>query len=110
MSVVTVSKVLHNRADISAETRKRLLCGMKEVNYQPNLAARALSPGRTSLIGLIVPDLVHPFFTQVAKSISEHLSTHAYSMIISSTQEDPQLEHKATDHGYGRHPLRLSQR
>jgi LacI family transcriptional regulator len=45
VSVVTVSKVLHNHADISPETRKRVLRRMKEVNYQPNLSARALSTG-----------------------------------------------------------------
>src|SRR5271168_3414156 len=94
VSVVTVSKVLHNHADISAETRKRVLRRMKEVNYQPNLAARALSTGRTSLIGLIVPDLVHPFFAQVAKGISASLSAQGYSLIISSSEENPQLERR----------------
>jgi LacI family transcriptional regulator len=94
VSVVTVSKVLHNHADISAETRKRVLRRMKEVNYQPNLAARALSTGRTSLIGLIVPDLVHPFFAQVAKGLSACLSAHGYSLIISSSEENPQLERR----------------
>ena len=97
VSVVTVSKVLHNHADISAETRKRVLRRMKEVSYQPNLAARALSTGRTSLIGLIVPDLVHPFFAQVAKGISAHLSAHSYSLIISSSEENPQLERREID-------------
>lgn len=97
VSVVTVSKVLHNHADISAETRKRVLRRMKEVNYQPNLAARALSTGRTSLIGLIVPDLVHPFFAQVAKGISACLSAHGYSLIISSSEENPQLERREID-------------
>jgi LacI family transcriptional regulator len=97
VSVVTVSKVLHNHTDISAETRKRVLRRMKEVNYQPNLAARALSTGRTSLIGLIVPDLVHPFFAQVAKGISARLSAHGYSLIISSSEEDPQLERREVD-------------
>jgi len=67
---------------------------MKEVNYQPNLAARALSTGRTSLIGLIVPDLVHPFFAQVAKGISASLSAQGYSLIISSSEENPQLERR----------------
>jgi LacI family transcriptional regulator len=94
VSVVTVSKVLHNHADISAETRKRVLRRMKEVNYQPNLAARALSTGRTSLIGLIVPDLVHPFFAQVAKGISACLSVEGYSLIISSSEENPELERR----------------
>lgn len=97
VSVVTVSKVLHNHADISAETRKRVLRRMKEVNYQPNLAARALSTGRTSLIGLIVPDLVHPFFAEVAKGISARLSSQGYSLIISSSEENPQLERREID-------------
>ena len=64
ISVVTVSKVLRNHEDISAETRDRVLRRMKELNYQPNLAARALVTGRSHLIGLIVPDLVHPFLTE----------------------------------------------
>ena len=97
VSVVTVSKVLHNHTDISAETRKRVLRRMKEVNYQPNLAARALSTGRTSLVGLIVPDLVHPFFAQVAKGISASLSDHGYNLIISSSEENPQLERREID-------------
>jgi LacI family transcriptional regulator len=97
VSVVTVSKVLHNHADISIETRKRVLRRMKEVNYQPNLSARALSTGRTSLIGLIVPDLVHPFFAQVAKGISARLSAHGFSLIISSSEENPQLERREID-------------
>lgn len=97
VSIVTVSKVLHNHADISPETRKRVLRRMKEVNYQPNLAARALSTGRTSLIGLIVPDLVHPFFAQVAKGISARLGSQGYTLVISSSEEDPQLERREVD-------------
>lgn len=97
VSVVTVSKVLHNHADISPETRKRVLRRMKEVNYQPNLAARALSTGRTGLMGLVVPDLVHPFFAEVAKGISAKLSSQGYSLIIASSEEDPELERRETD-------------
>ena len=47
ISIVTVSKVLRDHPDISAETRERVLKRMKEVNYRPNLAARALVTGRT---------------------------------------------------------------
>jgi len=97
VSVVTVSKVLHNHADISQETRNRVLRRMKEVNYQPNLSARALSTGRTSLVGLIVPDLVHPFFAQVAKGISARLGAQGYSLIIASSEENPQLERREVD-------------
>ena len=97
VSVVTVSKVLHNHPDISAETRKRVLRHIKEVNYQPNLAARALSTGRSSLVGLVVPTLVHPFFAEVAKGISACLSAQQYSLIISSSEENAVMERGEID-------------
>jgi LacI family transcriptional regulator len=94
VSVVTVSKVLRNHTDISEETRERVLKRMKELNYRPNLAARALVTGRSCTIGLVVPDLVHPFFSHVAKGVSKVLRTKGYSLFISSSEEDPQLEHQ----------------
>ena len=92
VSVVTVSKVMRNHEDIGSETRERVLKRMKELNYQPNLAARALVTGRSSMMGLIVPDLVHPFFSQVAKGVSHVLRKKGYSLIISSSEEDRELE------------------
>lgn len=92
LSVVTVSKVLRDHPDISEETRKRVLKRMKELNYQPNLAARSLITGRTWTIGLVVPDLLHPFFAQIAKVISGEVRKKGYSLFISSSDEDPELE------------------
>ncbi len=92
LSVVTVSKVLRGHSDISAETRERVLKRMREVNYQPNLAARALVTGRTSIMGLVVPDLVHPFFAQVAKGLSRVIRKQGYSLVLSSSEDDPALE------------------
>src|SRR5271165_6678486 len=83
LSVVTVSKVLRNHPDIAEKTRSRVLQRMKEVNYQPNLAARSLSTGRTCTVGLIVPDLLHPFFAQIATTVSAELRKHQYGLIIS---------------------------
>src|SRR5260370_14827511 len=97
VSVVTVSKVLRNHSDISEETRLRVLKRMKELNYRPNLAARALVTGRTSTMGLVVPDLVHPFFSEVAKGLSRTLRKKGYSLLISSSEEDPELEQQEID-------------
>ena len=97
VSVVTVSKVLRNHSDISAETRKRVHKRMRELNYRPNLVARALHTGRTSMIGLIVPDLVDPFFSLVAKGILTKLKVKDYGLIISSSEDDPQLEKREID-------------
>ena len=92
VSVVTVSKVLRNHTDISPATRERVLKRMRELNYKPNLAARALVTGRTYMVGLVVPDLVHPFFAEVAKGLSKVLRANSYSLVISSSEEDPHLE------------------
>lgn len=98
VSVVTVSKVLRNHSDIGAETRERVLKRVKELNYQPNLAARSLVTGHTYTIGLVVPDLVHPFFAQVAKGIVHRIRSKGYSLIISSSEEDPDLERQEIEH------------
>ena len=92
LSVVTVSKVLRDHPDIGPETRERVLQRMKELNYRPNLAARALVTGRTCAVGLVVPDLVHPFFGEVAKALSGALSHKGYSLVLSSSDDDPALE------------------
>ncbi|MCZ2151376.1 MAG: LacI family transcriptional regulator [Bryobacterales bacterium] len=97
VSVVTISKVLRNHRDISTATRERVLKRMKELNYRPNLTARALITGRTQSIGLIVPDLVHTFFGQVAKGINRVLRQHRYSLVISSSEEDADLERQEID-------------
>ncbi len=92
VSVVTVSKVLRNHGDISLATKQRVWKRMQELNYRPNLAARALVTGRSFAIGLVVPDLTHSFFSQVAKGISQTLRREGYSLVIASSEEDASLE------------------
>ncbi len=94
VSVVTVSKVLRGSADIGETTRKRVLKRMKELNYQPNMMARGLASGRTYTIGLVVPDLVHPFFAEFAKSLSGVLRGSDRALILASSEEDPEVEQK----------------
>lgn len=92
VSVITISKVLRNHPDVGDETRERVLARVKELDYQPNLAARSLVTGRTYLVGLVVPDLLHPFFAEIAKSLSDVLRGSGYYLIVSSSEEDPDLE------------------
>ena len=92
VSVITISKVLRNHPDVGDETRERVLTRVKELDYRPNLAARSLVTGRTYLVGLVVPDLLHPFFAEIAKSLSETLRGSGYYLIVSSSEEDPDIE------------------
>ncbi len=92
VSVVTVSKVLRGNTDIGEETRKRVLKRMKELNYQPNMLARGLASGKTYTVGLVVPDLVHPFFAEFAKSLGGVLRESNRALILTSSEEDPEIE------------------
>lgn len=92
VSVITISKVLRNHPDVGDETRERVLARVKELDYRPNLTARSLVTGRTYLVGLVVPDLLHPFFAEIAKSLSDALRESGYYLIVSSSEEDPNLE------------------
>jgi LacI family transcriptional regulator len=97
VSIGTVSKVLRDHPDISPETRERVRKRIKELNYRPNLTARALVTGRTYSIGFIVPDLVHPFFGEVGRGLSRVLHKKGYSLIISSSEEDQEMERRGID-------------
>jgi LacI family transcriptional regulator len=97
ISLVTVSKVLRNKSDVSEKTRQRVLQRVKEVNYRPNMIARGLASGKSYTIGLIVPDLVHTFFAELAKGLSGALRKRSYQLILASAEEDPALERDEID-------------
>ncbi len=92
VSVVTVSKVLRNKGEISVATRARVLRRAKELNYQTNWIARSLVTRRTFTIGLLLPDFTHPFFAEIAKAVAETVRPHGYHVIISYFDENPELE------------------
>lgn len=92
VSVVTVSKVLRGKPDIGDETRRRVLQRMKELDYRPNMLARGLASGRTQTVGLVVPDLVQPFFAEFAKSLASVLRASEYALILASSEEAPEIE------------------
>jgi LacI family transcriptional regulator len=103
VSVVTVSRALRDRPDIAKETKAKILDRVKQLNYRPNLMARSLVTGRTSLIGLVVPDLIHPFFAEIAKALAATLRKKNYFLIVSSSESDPQLEQDEIEHMLAHH-------
>ena len=68
------------------------------MNYRPNRAARSLVTGQTFNVGLVVPDLVHCFFAEVAKGATPVLRAKDYNLLISSSEEEPELERSETEH------------
>ena len=92
LSSITVSKVLRNHPDISEETRQRVLKRVAELDYRPNELARGLATGRSYLVGLVVPGLLHSFFAEVATGLSNVISTEGYSLVVASSEEKHELE------------------
>jgi len=97
VSVVTVSKALRNQGKISAATRKRVLRRAKELHYQMNWVARSLVTRRTYTIGLLLPEITHPFFAEIARAVTQTVRPHGYHVIISYFEEDPELELSEAD-------------
>ncbi len=102
VSVMTVSKVVRNCTDVGAETRSRVLARIKELNYQPNWVARSLAARRTFMIGVIVPDLMHSFFAEIAKGIATAIRPLGYDVVICNSEEDAAVEASEIDRLLGR--------
>lgn len=92
LSAITVSKVLRNHPDISEETKQRVLQRVAELDYRPNEVARGLATGRSYLIGLVVPGLLHSFFSEVATGLSNVIGAKGYSLIVASSEEKQESE------------------
>jgi LacI family transcriptional regulator len=88
VSVATVSRVLNGSARVAEETRRRVLVGVRELDYVPSAAARTLVRRRSRLIGVVVntgaghPDLKHAFFGDVLVGLKESLGVHDYDLLI----------------------------
>lgn len=92
VSTVTVSKVLRGSREVGELTRARVMKRVEELNYQPNMQARGLASGRSFTAGLVVPDLVHPFFGEFAKSLGGALRAGGLGLMLASAEEDPAVE------------------
>jgi LacI family transcriptional regulator len=98
LSTVTVSKVFRGHTDIGAETRERVLKCIAELNYRPNLAARSLATGRSFTMALLAPDLIHPFFSEIARHLARTLRASGYYLFMASSEEDEALEIEEIEH------------
>jgi len=92
VSVITVSKAMRGNTDISEATRERVLARMKELDYQPNMMARSLVTGQSYIVGLIVPDLLNPFFTELATSLGSALRKQSYGLVLASSEDNAEVE------------------
>ena len=87
ISTSTVSRALKDNPEISTSTRARVQKLAKELNYEPNALALSLRHSKTNTIGVILPKLVHFFFSTVISGIEDIAYSNGYNIIICQSNE-----------------------
>ena len=97
VSLSTVSLVVNRTGYVSDDMRGRVENAMKELNYIPNELARNLYRGRTNLVGVIVPTIIHPFFSSMLAALHRALSERGIRIMVCSTADGDKGETEYID-------------
>lgn len=92
VSTMTVSRVVNKKGEISKATRLRVEGAIERLGYRPNRLARALSLQKTQTLGMVVPDINNPFFSEIIRGVEDEAWECGYSLVISSTVENLERE------------------
>jgi DNA-binding LacI/PurR family transcriptional regulator len=92
VAISTVSYALNGSPRIATETRERVLAAAARLGYEPNEAARSLKRRRSGAIGLIVPDLINPFFATVAAAVEEEARSAGLVLVLCSSDARTERE------------------
>ena len=87
VSISTVSKALKNSEEISRDTKEKVQAFAKLYNYKPNNIAISLKNKRTKNIGVVIPAIVHHFFTTVIRGIEKYANAKGYNVIVCLSEE-----------------------
>ncbi len=86
LTVSTVSRILNNRGYISKDARNRVEAAVKKLNYHPNEAARSLQNKRSNTIGVIVPNIRHPYFSKMINALESQAYELGYKILLCNSQ------------------------
>jgi len=92
VSTATVSRVLNGHAAPTPETRVRVLAAIEELGYRPNALARSLRTTSTQTLGLVISDLMNPFFAEIARAVEDEARSHGYCVVIGNADESAEQE------------------
>jgi LacI family transcriptional regulator len=97
LSAMTVSRALNGHPDVREETRLRVQERAREVNYRPNRWARSLVTRESKIIGVVIPEISHTFFSEITAGIQEAMEEHGYTLIVCNSASDPNRERREVD-------------
>ena len=88
VSPATVSRVMNGTANVAADKRERVLAAISQTDFVPNEVARMLFKKSSRLIGLIIPSIRNPFFTELASVIDRTAGKHGYRLFLCNVGDD----------------------
>jgi LacI family transcriptional regulator len=92
VSTATVSHVINNTRFVSEGLKQKILQTIRELNYQPNAIARSLVKRKTHTIGIIISDILNPFYTAIVRGVEDVTYKSGYNVVLCNTDEDPEKE------------------
>lgn len=91
----TVSYVINNTANVSDEVRQRVNEAIKELNYTPNYFARGLKTNKSSMVGIVIPDILNEFYASIVSELEKKMLNEHFRVVVHSTNYDPFEEKRA---------------
>ena len=95
VSKTTVSMVINNKdSNISEETKRKIYRVIEETGYIPNNVARGLNTKKSGSIGIIIPDISNPFFSELSRAIEDVANKLGYNIILCNSDNNADKEKK----------------
>lgn len=104
VSLKTVTNVVHQRPNVAAETRRRVLEAIDELDYRPSMIGRQLQSGRSNILTLAVPRIDEPYLGSLAHALIDAATPRGYTVLIDETGGRPERERQASE-GYPGHGI-----
>jgi LacI family transcriptional regulator len=95
VSQATVSRVINGSPSVTIETRQKVMAWVKRLNYHPNLTAQSLVRKQSYLLGIVLPEISNPYFSDVLKVVEQEASLNGYNLIFCHTGDNVQREKHA---------------
>ncbi|BCB88804.1 LacI family DNA-binding transcriptional regulator [Phytohabitans suffuscus] len=92
VSTATVTRALRDEPSVAPKTKERVRAAALRLDYVPSAAARALSQGHSTLLGLFVPDIVNPFYAEVAQGMEDRAAEARFHCVIASSHLNRERE------------------
>ncbi len=92
VSPATVSRVMNGTAKVDAEKRERVMRAIEETGFVPNEAARTLFKRSAKIIGLVIPSIENPFFTQFSGAVERTADAYGYKVVLFNTDGEIEKE------------------